>query len=101
MSATPYSEHVEEAVRKLLQAKELPSDELLVYLVKAQRLLESVELGLGLDIPDGDDAESANHVLYFVSAFTSELKALREEMPNHVAENGIPASVCSAVLPTR
>ncbi|KAL9087096.1 MAG: hypothetical protein Q9159_003791 [Coniocarpon cinnabarinum] len=87
MSSTPYSEHVEEAVEKLLCSRELPSDELLAYLVKCQRLMESVELGLGLNHPSADDSESAQHVLFFVSAFTTELKELRQKMPETVREN--------------
>lgn len=87
MNSTPYSEHVEEAVERLHRAKELPSDMLLVYLVKSQRLLESVELGLGLEKPSPDELESPSKVLLFVSAFSSDLKQLRAEMPEDVREN--------------
>ena len=101
MSSTPYSQHVEEAVEKLHATKELPSDNLLVYLVKVQRLLESVELGLGLKDPTDGENESASTVLLFVSAFTSDLRRLKSQMSQDVAENSesqkpVSSSKCRA-----
>ena len=87
LNSTPWSDHVEEALHALLEAKELPSDLLLVYLAKAQRLLESVELGLGLQNPQSGSVESAAHVILFVSSFTQDMKQLHADMPDYVREN--------------
>lgn len=87
LNSTPWSEHVEEALDTLQKAQELPSDLLLVYLAKGQRLLESVELGLGMADPDSSNAESAAHVVLFVSEFTQDLKQMRSNMPDHIKDN--------------
>ena len=87
LNSTPWSDHIEEALQRLQDARELPSDLLLVYLVKGQRLLESVELALGLNNPEDETLESPAQVLLYVSAFSANLKQLRSEMPKDVAGN--------------
>ena len=66
----------------------MPSDSLVVYLVKVQRLLEKIELALGLDNPELGTTKPANNAALFVSSGVQDLKQLQESMPEDIRQNG-------------
>ena len=83
----PYTDHVDEAVRQIEEAAELPSDRLLVSLVRAQRLFETVERGL--DVQNAVDvADSAAPAIGFVEQSSERLDTMQNVgFPRDLASN--------------
>ncbi|KAJ5246134.1 hypothetical protein N7468_001117 [Penicillium chermesinum] len=82
IDALRWTSHMEESLTVLLKAKECPEDELLVYLVKIQLVMDKVYHARR----DGEDQSLAR---FYITSSQAQLNSVRSQIPPHLI-NTIP-----------
>lgn len=81
-----WSPYLEECLKVLEDAKESPGDDLLVYLIKFQRITSKATT-VRVQTRDAETEESTRIIGPYVSSLNGQLAAVKSQMPAHLVTN--------------